>query len=123
MILQNFLKFCVVGGSGVFIDMGITYACKEWLRLNKYVANATGFIIAATSNFLLNRWWTFHSTSADISTQYLKFITISIVALMMNTFIIYILTDKFRWNFYLSKLSAMTLVTFWNFFMNYIFTF
>ena len=34
MILQ-FIKFCVVGGSGVFVDFGVTYACKEWLRVNK----------------------------------------------------------------------------------------
>ena len=38
-MIQQFIKFCVVGGSGVFIDFGITYLCKEWLRLNKYLAD------------------------------------------------------------------------------------
>ena len=44
-MIQQFIKFCVVGGSGVFIDFGITYLCKEWLRLNKYLANSLGFSV------------------------------------------------------------------------------
>lgn len=123
MILQNFLRFCVVGALGVLIDMGITFSCKEWIKMNKYVANAIGFLVAASSNFFLNRWWAFQSTSADISIQYIKFVTIASLGLLMNTFIIYLLTDKLRWNFYISKITAMGLVTFWNFFMNYLFTF
>ena len=47
-MIQQFIKFCVVGGSGVFIDFGITYLCKEWLRLNKYLANSLGFLCAST---------------------------------------------------------------------------
>ncbi|MFI3283114.1 MAG: GtrA family protein [Rikenellaceae bacterium] len=122
-MLQNFIKFCIVGGSGVFVDMGITYACKEWLKFNKYVANSLGFIVAATSNFFLNRWWTFHSTNGEMSTQYLKFIGISMVGLGINSCVIYLLSDKLRWNFYRSKIGAIGVVTFWNFFMNYLFTF
>ncbi len=123
MIVENFIKFCIVGGSGLFVDMGITYALKEWLRLNKYIANASGFAIAATSNFFLNRWWTFQSESPDVSIQYLKFVTISLVGLSINTAIIYLLNDRLRWNFYLSKIGAIGVVTLWNFTMNYLFTF
>lgn len=122
-MLQNFIKFCVVGASGVFIDLGVTFVCKEWFKFNKYVANALGFMLAASSNFLLNRWWTFQSSNPEVSTQYIKFITISLVGLMMNSLIIYILNDKLKFNFYLSKIGAIGTVTFWNFFMNFFFTF
>ena len=43
-MIEQFFKFCVVGGSGVFVDFGVTYLCKEWLKLNKYVANSLGFL-------------------------------------------------------------------------------
>ena len=36
---------------------------------------------------------------------------------------IYLLHHRFRMNFYLAKLFATGVVTFWNFFMNYFFTF
>lgn len=122
-MIQQFIKFCVVGGSGVFIDFGITYLCKEWLRLNKYLANSLGFLCASTSNYVLNRIWTFHNENPDIAGQYLRFLGIAAVGLVINNLTIYLLHERWKLNFYLAKLFAIGVVTFWNFFMNYIFTF
>ena len=117
-MIEQFLKFCVVGGSGLFVDFGITYLCKEWLRLNKYAANSLGFLCASTTNYVLNRLWTFHNENPDIAGQYLRS-----VGLAINNATIYLLHNRFRLNFYLAKLFATGVVTFWNFFMNYFFTF
>lgn len=122
-MIEQFIKFCVVGGSGVFVDFGVTYALKEWAKWNKYVANSMGFVCAASTNYVLNRIWTFHSTDPDITRQYLLFIAIALVGLLINNGVIYVLNDRFRFNFYLSKLFAIGVVTFWNFFMNYFFNF
>ncbi|MBE6181334.1 MAG: GtrA family protein [Rikenellaceae bacterium] len=122
-MIQQFIKFCIVGGSGVFVDFGITYLCKEWLRFNKYIANSLGFFCASTSNYLLNRIWTFDSVDPNIATQYLRFFGIAIIGLLINNAVIYLLHDRLKWNFYLSKLFAIGVVTFWNFFMNYFFNF
>ena len=59
--LLKFLKFGAVGLSGVFVNFGITYVCKEWLKWNKYLSNILGFVFAATTNYILNRLWTFQS--------------------------------------------------------------
>ena len=67
-MIEQFFKFCVVGGSGVFVDFGVTYLCKERLKLNKYVANSLGFLCASTSNYILNRIWTFQNENPDITT-------------------------------------------------------
>ena len=48
--LLKFVKFCLVGFSGIFIDFGITYFLKEVAKVQQYVANAIGFSLAATSN-------------------------------------------------------------------------
>ena len=42
--LLKFLKFGVVGLSGVFVNFGVNYVCKEWLKWNKYLSNILGFI-------------------------------------------------------------------------------
>ena len=122
-MIEQFIKFCVVGGSGVFVDFGITYACKEWLRLNKYAANSLGFLCASTTNYILNRLWTFHSENPDITGQYLRFLGIAVVGLAINNATVYVLHNRLRMNFYLAKLFATGMVTVWNFFMNYFFTF
>ena len=122
MFLQ-FIKFCVVGGTGVVVDFGITFLFKEKLKLNKYIANSLGFMAAASTNYLLNRWWTFRSHDPEVAQQYVQFVGISAIGLILNNIIIYLLNDKARLNFYLSKLIAIGLVTLLNFFMNYYFTF
>lgn len=122
-MIEQFIKFCVVGGSGVFVDFGITYLCKEFLRLNKYVANSLGFLSASTTNYILNRVWTFHDQNPDITGQYLRFLGIALVGLAINNAVIYLLNDRLKFNFYLAKLFAIGVVTFWNFFMNYFFNF
>jgi len=121
--LLKFLKFGVVGFSGVFVNFGVTYVCKEWLRLNKYLSNIIGFIFAATTNYILNRWWTFQSTNPQIGTEYAKYFIISLVGLGIDTLTVWLLNGKLKWNFYLSKVFAVVASMLWNFFGNLLFTF
>ena len=48
---------------------------------------------------------------------------IAAVGLVINNLTIYLLHERWKLNFYLAKLFAIGVVTFWNFFMNYFFTF
>ena len=119
----KFLKFGAVGFSGLFVDFGFTYVCKEWLRIPKYVANAIGFSIAATTNYFLNRIWTFQSHDPKIMLEYSQFFAISIIGLAINTLILWVLVSRYKKHFYLSKLFAIGVVTIWNFLANYFITF
>lgn len=123
IILVKFLKFCLIGFSGMIIDFGTTWLLKEKAKINKYIANSTGFILAATSNYIWNRLWTFHSENPRIAAEYLLFILISVTGLGLNNLVIYILADRLRVNFYISKLVATVVVTLWNFTMNFLITF
>ncbi len=122
-LIYKFLKFGVVGFSGVFVDFGITALSKEVLKIPKYISNGIGFTVAATSNYFFNRWWTFQSQNPEVMTEYLKFIGISLIGLAINTAILWLLVSRGKINFYLSKLGAIAVVTIWNFAMNYLFTF
>lgn len=122
-MIEQFVKFCVVGGSGAIIDFGLTYLFKEKVKVNKYVANSIGFVSAATSNYILNRIWSFQNHNPAIGEQYLLFMAISVVGLLINNGVIYLLTKVFHLNFYVAKVLATGVVTLWNFLMNYLFTF
>ena len=122
-LIFKLIKFCVVGFSGMFVDFGTTWLLKEKAKANKYIANSSGFVLAATSNYFFNRVWTFHSHNEQIVTEYFSFFGISLIGLGLNNLIIYLLTEKLHLNFYLSKLFAIGVVTIWNFVMNYLVTF
>lgn len=119
----KFLKFCVVGLLGLGIDFGITFLSKEKAKWNKYLANSLGFICAASSNFFLNKVWTFEDTNPEQFVQYGKFILIALIGLGINNLIIYLLINKREVKFYWAKLFAIGVVVLWNFIANYYFTF
>ena len=117
------MKFCVVGLSGMVIDFGTTWILKEKVKINRYIANTCGFILAASSNYLFNRLWTFESQSKDIAAEYVSFFAIALVGLGINNLVLWFLSDKKNHHFYLSKIIATGVVTLWNFGMNFVFTF
>jgi putative flippase GtrA len=121
--LWKFLKFAIVGFSGLFVDFGITFICKEYLKIQKYISNSIGFTAAASTNYILNRVWTFQSKDPDIAIEYTEFLIISLIGLGINNFILWLIITKFKLNFYLSKLFAIGVVTIWNFLANYFITF
>jgi putative flippase GtrA len=123
VFLLKFIKFCLVGFSGIFVDFGTTYFLKEVLKVQKYVANAIGFTLAATTNYFLNRIWTFNSHNPQILEEFSRFFVIALIGLGINSAIIWLLNGKFKINFYLSKLVATLIVTLWNFLINAYFTF
>ncbi len=121
--ILKFLKFGIVGFSGLLVDFGTTYVCKELLKIQKYIANSIGFTVAASTNYILNRVWTFHSTSPNIGLEYTQFLVISLFGLALNNFILWLIISRFKLNFYLSKLIAIGIVTLWNFLANNYYTF
>jgi len=123
VLIFKFLKFCTVGLSGLVIDFGATWILKEKVKIYRYLANTCGFILAASSNYLLNRVWTFESQSKQIGAEYISFFAIALVGLGINNLVLWFLSDKMKYNFYLSKIFATGVVTLWNFGMNFVFTF
>jgi len=119
----KFIKFCLVGFSGVFADFGTTFICKEFLKIQKYLSNAMGFTLAATTNYMLNRMWTFHSHNPNVTLEFTRFFIIALIGLGINMLIIWAMTGKFKVNFYVSKLVATIIVTGWNFMINAYYTF
>jgi putative flippase GtrA len=122
MIFKLF-KFGAVGLTGMVIDFGVTWLCKEKLRWNKFMANSIGFTLAVINNYLLNRIWTFESSNAQWQAEFGKFLLVSLAGLGLNNLLVYILHSRFKAGFYISKGAATVCVVAWNFFTNYFFTF
>jgi putative flippase GtrA len=123
MEIIRFIKFGLVGALGLCIDFCITWVFKEKIKANKYMSNVFGFVIAATSNYFLNKYFTFQNTDTELIQQFLSFIGIALVGLGFNLGIIYCLQTFSKINFYVSKLIATAIVFLWNFFANSWFTF
>jgi putative flippase GtrA len=116
-MIFKFFKFIIVGFSGMIVDFSITILLKEKLKVNRYISNSAGFTIAASSNYLFNRLWTFESNNPKVLVEYSTFLIISLIGLIINNLIIYLLEKKFR--FYFAKFVAIMVTSLWNFSANY----
>ena len=122
-MIEKFGIFLIVGLSGLLLDFGFTFICKEKVLLNKYLSNSIGFLISTISNYFLNRHFTFQSNNPDIVTEFYWYIGISIIALIIYNGIVWLGINKWKTNFYTAKLIGRVVFTFWNFFGHFFITF
>jgi dolichol-phosphate mannosyltransferase len=124
--VQRFLKFGLVGLSGVFVDMGMFYLLSDpdtlaWgLTRSKFLAAE----VAIVNNFLWNDRWTFHDLSGQQRgwvkrlRRFLKFNLVCLIGLTLNLVLLNVLFNGFGMNRYLANLIAIATVTVWNFWLN-----
>ena len=122
--MKRFVRFGVVGFSGVFVDMGMLYVLRELLGLGLTRSAIASAEVAIISNFLWNDLWTF----GDVSRQQrgwrrrfrrlLKFNVICLTGLVLKVLLLNLLFNLFEINEYLANLLAIAAVTFWNFWFN-----
>lgn len=122
-LIGKVLRFSVTGVLGALVDFGCTWLFKEVLKVNKFVSNAIGFTLAATLCFFLNKYWTYESQSPLAWREYLVFFAVSLVGLAINSLVLFLLADKAKRNFYLSKCFAIGVAAVWNFLANLLITF
>ena len=58
-ILNEFLRFVIVGGVGTLVNLLILYLLTERLGVYYIISAIFSFIVAMSSNFFLNKIWTF----------------------------------------------------------------
>ena len=122
--VKRFIRFGVVGFSGVFVDLGIFYVLREILGLALTRSAILSSEVAIINNFLWNDLWTF----GDIARQQkgwgkrikrlLKFNVVCLSGLILNVLLVNLLFNLLGMNEYLAKLIAIAAVTLWNFWFN-----
>jgi dolichol-phosphate mannosyltransferase len=76
-------KFGLVGGSGYLVNLGV-YASLLHAGVHFRLAAAISFVVSATTNYLLNRVWTFRAERGHFGLQGLRFLVVSAVSLGAN---------------------------------------
>ncbi len=90
----DFVRFGIVGCFGFCWDTGTVYAMRYLVGI--YIAGALGFIVAASANWLLNRWWTFrHISRGAMHVQWLRFISVNSVGFIFNRGIFFALVATY----------------------------
>jgi putative flippase GtrA len=127
--VDRFVRFGLVGTLGTVVDFSVLNALILGVHLTKFWANTCSFSVAAFSNFIWNRVWTFpESRARPFGRQLAQFFAVSVGGYAINQ-ALFLSLD--RWVFAgwgtlgynLAKAIAIVVVLFWNFGANRIWTY
>ena len=120
----RFLRYCLVGSSGVIIQLGILWWLRHFEILGKLRAAAVAVEGAIINNFLWNELWTFRDRTRgcqafrDRLRRLVSFTVVCGVGALMQLAIIWGFAIQLRWSYLATNLFAIVLVTFWNYGFN-----
>jgi dolichol-phosphate mannosyltransferase len=124
--LARFARFCVVGASGVLVDMGVFYLLGDpsGLHIGLTPSKAIAAECAIASNFLWNDAWTFRDAagrqpgaSAKLG-RFARFSLVCSIGLVINLLLLDALVLVFGVNRYVANAVAIAVVSLWNYGLN-----
>jgi dolichol-phosphate mannosyltransferase len=125
--VNRFVRFGVVGLSGVVVDMGLLFLLSDpsmlgWgLTRSKLIAAE----LAIINNFIWNDTWTFRDIASHQRgfrhrlQRFAKFQLICLGGLVLNTVLLNLQFNLLGMNRYLANAVAIGIVTGWNFWLNF----
>ena len=85
----QFVRFCAVGASGYAVNLAV-YAALLEVGLHYLAAAAIAFLVAAASNYLWNRTWTFRTSDAPVLGQGARAFVVSALSLGANQLFLFV---------------------------------
>lgn len=127
VLFSKMAKFYTVGASGLLINFGISSLISSGILLNLWYIEATilGILVSITSNFFLNKFWTFQDRDFSFyhtAKQYILFSGISCFGALIQLGVVYILVEGGS-RYWTSLLFAIGIASISNFFLNKKWTF
>lgn len=120
--LARFLKYCLVGASGVLVNEGLLWVLKELAKLPLALSSGISIEASIISNFILNDSFTFADRRATEAGSFLRrfgqFNAVCIVGLGINLGLTLSLTYLFNLHYLISNLIGIAVATLWNYRVN-----
>lgn len=114
--LRTFSRSQVSSLLATAADYGLLFFCTEVLHIWYVASTALGALIGAVTNFLLNRYWSFHATQSKMGDQAQRYVSVSAASLMLNTAGVYLMTEYFHVYYAISVILVSLSI---GFFINY----
>lgn len=123
--MARFLRFGLVGFSGLFVDMGLLYVLFDGLGFGLTRSAFIAAELAIINNFIWNDFWTFRDL-ARYQKQWrqrvkrlAKFNIICGLGLGIKLLLLNLFFGVFGVNAYLANFLAIAIVTIWNFWLSF----
>jgi len=123
--ILRFIKFCLVGGSGVLVNLGVYWLLTRFAGFDAgrlyLLANVISFEASVLSNFTLNDFFTFidkRKSSGNFFIRMLKFNLISLIGLGLQSGCLWLFRDIVGLFDIVALIIGIIVATLWNYMVN-----
>ena len=119
-LINQILKFGVVGGIAFVIDYGLMVFLTEVFKVPALISAAISFTVSVIFNYIASVKWVFDVDKEKNSKtkELIVFIILSVIGLGINELIMWIMDKEFGIYYMISKIVATVVVMCYNF-INY----
>ncbi|MDP4178851.1 MAG: GtrA family protein [Bacillota bacterium] len=110
---KQFIKYILVGGSTAAVELLLYTLFRRILGINLNLSNISAVIIATLLNFIINRGWSFKSSSNFIRSLILYIILFCLNTTFSTNAISFMV--KYGMIDIVAKVITMCMITAWNF--------
>ena len=112
---KQFLRYFLTGVSAVFLDILTLWLFKEYFSLRPVIAVIINQILILNYVFFINKYWSFEEKNGVSNQQVIRFFILQAFNYLFSVFCMWLLNEKFSFNYLVVRLSSITLMTAWNF--------
>ena len=114
-LIDQILKFGVVGGLAFLIDYGLLYVLTEFVGIHYLISSVISFTVSLIFNYILSIKWVFDVTKKQTAKEITIFVILSVIGLGINQVVMYVGYDLLHIYYMLTKIVATAIVMVWNF--------
>jgi len=110
-LLAQFGRFLVVGGISFSVDFGL-FTVLYGLGVPHLIASATSFSTSVVLNYILSRRYVFEAQeNVSVLKEFTLYVLLNVVALGLNTLILYVCADLAGMSPFLGKILANNFIS------------
>ena len=115
-LLQQFMKFGVVGFLAFLIDFGTMTFLTEVFGVPYLASTTIGFIVAVVFNYYASMRYVFsHKEDMSRRREFIIFVVLSVIGLGLNDVLMFVGVDLVHFDYRLVKILATAVVMVYNF--------
>lgn len=111
-----FFRYLCTGGTVTIINMVLLYLLTEWASINYAVSNVISMAICIVITYITSKKMVFvKKVKIGVIKEFLTYVLISIISITIDTMIMYVLTERLKIYYLLSKVFSTFVSTIFNY--------
>ena len=125
LFMAQTIKYFLVGGIGVGVNLGLLYVLTDFFGVWYILSQGIAIAISITNNFFLHRYWTFKDEISEPKTveRYVKFFIVSVIGMGIQLGLTFALVENYDMYYLYAAVIAIGSASAFNYLVNRKWTF